>query len=231
MSEFNFNKDYKFSPRVREIIEQRRGSKMGLTHAQTELMMIDVFNGKYKGDYKFTDEDKKKIMFHLSDFTPNKGEKENLDNFATFLKNTFTKNEIIDFVTDTTNRNYHPGRVVYNVRIFNTLVTYFISLFPEYFKLYKGIIINNKFVGDVKKIYPEVIYDEDTGELKDEQVNEKIDTFISNLISVHKNKIKISFKNGIYIIATDSKNELVINDLSTYKLNVEDIPEFYFKWE
>ena len=231
MSKFNFEKDYKFSPRVREIIEKQKGYKTGLSHAQVESMMIDVFKGKYKSDYKFTDEDKRKIMFYLSDFSPNKLDKENLEFFASFLKDFLTKNEVIDFVTDVVNRNYHPGIVIYNVRVFNTLVTYFISLFPEHFKLYKGIIINNKFLGDVKKIYPDVVYDNDTGEIKDEEVNDKIDNFISELKSKYRNKIKISFKNGIYIIATDSKNELIVNDLSTYNLSVEDIPVFYFDWE
>ncbi len=42
----DYNTDYKFSPKVREIIEARRGAKMGLTHAQAEILIKDVFEGK-----------------------------------------------------------------------------------------------------------------------------------------------------------------------------------------
>lgn len=223
----NFDTDYKFNPRVREIIEARMGAKMGLTHAQSEILVRDILLGKYKGDYKFKIEDKAKIMFELVDFNPTKYDKENLDELSKFLLNAFDKKEVVDFVTKVVRKQYHPGMVIYNVRVFNSLVTYFISLFPDYFTMYKGIIINNKFIGDIKKIYPEVQFNEETAEISDESVDNKIDEFVNNLKSTHRRKLKV-YKNDD-IVVLYSKDELVVNDLSTYNLNIEDIPEFYFK--
>jgi hypothetical protein len=225
----NFDTDYKFNPRVREIIEARRGAKMGLTHAQSELLVRDVLLGKYKGDYKFKSEDKTKIMFNLVDFNPTQFEKEHLDELAKFLLNVLDKNEVIDFVTKVTNRQYHPGMVIYQVRVYNSLVTYFISLFSGYLPMYQGIIINTKFLGDVKKICPDVMYNEESGEIEDGTVNEKIGQFVDNLKKLHKRKLKVCHKDDVIILA--SKDVSVINNLSTYNLSVEDIPEFYFKWE
>lgn len=223
----NFDTDYKFNPKVREIIEARKGVKMGLTHAQSEFLVKDILDGKYKGNYKFNQEDKSKIMFSLVDFNPNKYDKQNLGELAKFLINSFDKKEIIDFVIKIIKKHYHPGMVIYNVRVFNSLITYFVSLFPDYFTMYKGIIINKKFIGDIKKIYSDVQFNENTAEIKDELVNDKIDEFINNLKSVYKRKIKVYKNDNIIIIY--SNNESVINGLSTYNLNIEDIPEIYFK--
>ena len=132
--------------------------------------------------------------------------------------------------------------VIYNVKVYNSLITYFISLFSGYIPMYQGIIINTKFIGDVKKIYPDVKFNEDTGELTDELVDEKINEFISNLKKLHGRKLKISRINkNIDITSKDSvvtdvvvlasKKQSVIDDLGKYNLSVEDIPEFYFKWE
>jgi hypothetical protein len=225
----NFDTDYKFSPRIREIIEAKRGKKMGLTHAQAEFLIRDIFLDKYKGDYKFNEEDKKKILFYLVDFDPNKYDKEDLDNLSKFFLNAFTKEEVIDFVTNLTKKSYFPGRVLYNIRVLNENITYFISLFPNYFKMYKGIIINTKFIGDIKKIYPNVIFNEETGEITDEKVQEHMNDFIKMLKSTHKKNLKISIKDDVYVFA--SSDEKVIEDLGTYKLNVEDVPEFYFTWK
>jgi len=238
----NFDTDYKFNPRVREIIEARRGAKMGLTHAQSEMLVKDVLLGKYKGDYKFKIEDKTKIMFNLIDFNPTQYDKEHLDELSKFLLNVLDKSELKEFVTKVAKRQYHPGMVIYGVRVYNSLVTYFISQFSGYLTMYQGIIINTKFIGDVKKIYPDVKFNEETGEITDEMVDEKIGEFVNNLKSTHGRKLKVcrvnknidvTSKDSVItnIVVLASKNELVSNDLSTYGLNLEDIPEFYFKWE
>jgi len=225
----NFDTDYKFSPRIREIIEARRGKKMGLTHAQAEFLIKDIFNDEYKGDHKFSDEDKKKILFYLVDFDPNKYDKEDLGNLSKFFLNAFTKEEIIDFITNLTKRQYFPGRVVYQIRVYNANLTYFISLFPDYFKVLKGIIINTKYIADVKKIYPEVVFNEETGEITDEKIENHMNDFIKMLKLTHKKNLKISSKDDVYVFA--SSDEKVIEDLSNFKLNVEDVPEFYFNWK
>ena len=214
----NFDTDYKFSPRVREIIEARRGAKMGLTHAQAEFLLRDVLLGKYKGDYKFKLEDKTKIMFELIDFNPTSYDKENLDELGKFLLNVLDKRELIEFVTKITEKQYHPGMVIYQVRVYNSLVTYFISLFSGYLPMSKGIIINTKFIGDVKKIYPDVKFNEDTAEITDELVDEKISEFISNLKKLHRRKLKVCHKDDVIILA--SKVQSVIDNLSTYNLSV-----------
>ena len=242
----NFDTDYKFSPKVREIIEAKRGKKMGLTHAQAEFLIKDIFNDEYKGDHKFSDEDKKKILFYLVDFDPNKYDKEDLGNLSKFFLNAFTKEEVIDFVTNLTKKSYFPGRVVYQVRVYNANLTYFISLFTDYFKVLKGIIINTKYIADVKKIYPEVVFNEESGEITDENVNQVMGEFIEMLKSTHKKKIKVAYYNGsividdpntlktknensVIVIATD--DDKVLEDLEHFKLNIEDVPEFYFTWE
>lgn len=238
----NFDTDYKFNPRVREIIEARRGAKMGLTHAQAELLVKDVFLGKYKGDYKFNQEDKTKIMFNLVDFNPTQYEKENLDELAKFLLNVLDKKEVVEFVTKVTKKQYHPGMVIYNVRVYNSLVTYFISLFSGYISVYKGIIINTKFLGDIKKICRDVVYDEKTGEITDDTIDNKVDEFVIKLKKLHGRKLKISHINKTTdvtpkdtvttdVIVIASKVQKIIDDLGTYNLTVEDIPEFYFEWD
>ncbi len=168
-------------------------------------------------------------MFYLTNFDPNNYDKEEMGSFSTFLRNVFVKDEIVDIVTKTVTGYYHPGMVLYQVRVFNSNVTYFVSLFPEYFTMLKGIIINTKFIGDIKKIYPDVKFNQDTGAVEDELVEEKTKEFITSLKKLHRRKLRVFQKDGIIVLA--SKDELVINDLSTYNLNVEDIPEYYFDWE
>jgi hypothetical protein len=223
----NFDTDYRFSPRVREIIEARMGAKMGLTHARVEILINDVYDGKNIGGGKYTTEDKSKIMFYLSDFSPNKHDNEEMDRLAEFLKNSFDNNEIRKFVTDVVMKSYHPGMVLYNVRVYNTNITYFVSRFSELFKMSKGIVVNTKFIGDVIKVYPGVMYDEGTGEITDPSTEKEVDGFVKRMKKTHGRKLKV-FKKGDVVVLASNKDS-VINDLSTYKLNIEDIPEFYFE--
>jgi len=224
----NYNTDYKLNPRIREIIEQRRGFKEGISHAQAEVIMRGVFLGEYKGTTTFTTEDKGKIMSYLATFNPNEYDREMLKNFAEFFIKVFNKQEVNDFVKDKVNRYYHPGGVYLNIRISNVLLLYFTSLFSD-FPMYKGIFINTTFIGDVKKIYPDVKYNEDNSTIEDETANDKILQFVSNLKKIHKKKLKIAMKDGVFALA--SGNETVINDLSTYGLNIDPIPDFYFEWK
>ena len=238
----DYDTDYKFNPRVREIIEARRGAKMGLTHAQAENIVNDVFRGKYNGSYKFKLEDKEKIMFNIIDLNPTQYEKENLDELAKFLLNILDKSELVEYIQKITKRHYHPGMVIYNVRVYNSLVTYFISLFSGYIPMYKGIVINTGFIGDVKKICPDVMFNELTGVIEDESVNGKIDDFVKGVVKLHGRKVKISrseketdvtpaIKVDTNVIVLASQKQSVIDDLGKYGLEVEDIPVFYFKWE
>ncbi len=224
----DYNTEYKLNPRIREIIEQRRGFKEGISHAQAEVIMRGVFLGEYKGTTTFTTDDKGKIMSYLATFNPNEYDRESLKSFAEFFNKVFDKQVINDFVRDKVNHYYHPGGVIHNIKISNVLILYFISLFSD-FPMYKGILINTTFIGDVKKIYPEVKFNENSGAIEDETANDKVLEFVSNLKKKHKKKVKIAMKDGIFAIA--SGNELVINDLSTYGLNIDIIPDFYFEWK
>lgn len=225
----SYNTDYKFSPRVREIIEQKRGIKFGMTHAQAELLIKDVLSGNYSGNYNFGDIDKSKIMFYLNDFNPNDYHKDDLEKFVDFFIKSFTKEEVTKFVTDVVKRTYHPGMVLYNVRVLNSAITYFASLFPECIEMVKGTIINKTFIGDVKKVYREVMFEDDTAKITDENVNERITEFVDNMKSVYKRKLMIHRNGDIVILA--SKDQVVIDDLTNIGLIVEDIPVYYFKWE
>lgn len=224
MGEYNFDKDYKFNPRIRELIEKRLDKKVSFTHNQIENLIIKVIDGNYNGQLEFNEEDKRKIIFYLSDFSPNKYDRKKLSFLSNFLIKVFDKKEITKFVTDIIDRLYHPGMVIYNIKISNDLITYFASLFPNCIKMHKGIIINSDFLGDVKKIYPEVLFDEKTLEINDEQVIPKIDDFVSKLKKKNGKKITTTVKDGIYIISTELKNKLIIDNLSTFNLKVEDIP-------
>ena len=95
--------------------------------------------------------------------------------------------------------------------------------------MYKGIIINKKFIGDVKKVYPEVVFNEDTGEITDELVDDKLMVFVLFLKSLYGEKLKTTIKDDIFVLVSD--DELVIKELGNHNLSVEDVPEFYFSWE
>ena len=224
----DFNKTYKINPRIREIIEKQRGKKYDLSYSNVELLLSNVFDGKYKPNIEFTDADKSKIKFYLNDFSPDSYSSNELEYFSNFLKLSFTESELLDLIEDMVKKHYKPGMVYANYRVSNKKILKLISFFNNYFDLEKGIIINIDFIGDVKKVYPDVIHDEKTGEITDSDVKDKVSEFIFTLKSKYKDDLNIIIKDNIYILS--SKSEDVLKELEKINLEIQYIPLFYFNY-
>lgn len=220
-------KPYKINPKIREIIERQRGIKYELSHSEIEYMLSNIFDGKYKTNREFTENDKSKILFYLDGFSPNAYNNKELEYFSKFIRLSFTENEIVDFIKKTTFKYYKPGLVYSNMRVSNNKILYLISLFEDLLETEKGIIINCDFIGDVKKIYPDVEFDEVSGEIVEKNIKDKISNFSFTLKSKYKDKLNIIIENDIFILSTTSED--VLKELEKTKLNIQLIPIYNFK--
>ena len=233
MSDLYAHKKYKFNPKIREIIEAQMGEKMDeISNVDVENIFRDVcLKGEFNKEKTYSDKEKDKLLFVLNEIDPNQYKDSYLLNLSIFIKHTFTKDEIIDYVKRIINRRYKPGMVLYNVRVVNEQTVLFLSLFHEYFKTYRGVIINTTFIGDMKRIFPEIKYDEDTGELKDDT-----QTLMSNLVTKAKKtfgkKIKIATKDEVYVFASDDEDVIKNFEEDFFNsLKIDVIPKYYFNWE
>lgn len=222
----SFNKQYKINPRIRDIIEKQRGEKYNLSHSQIEYMIGNIFEGKYKPNKVFTDEDKNKIKLCLDIFSPNSYSYDELEYFSKFLKLSFNEDEVLELVKNIIKKSYKPGMVYANIRVSNKGVEKLVDLFNDIIDIEKGIIINTKFIGDVKKVYPDVIFDETSGEITDENTKDKVSDFSFTLKSKYKDDLNVIIKDDIFILT--SKSEEVLTELENTKLDIQLIPLFYF---
>lgn len=224
-----YSKKYKINPKIKEMIEKKKGKK-SLSFNQIENIIKLVLKGKYKNKISLTDDDKNKIisLLEIDKFHPNNYSDDVLKNISDFFKDNFDKKMYIDFITKIVNKNYKPGQVYNNIRVYNDGLIKFLSFFEE-INMGKGIIINTKFIGDVKKIYKDVSYNEETLEIKDELLNDKINIFINNIKNKY-NDIKIFINEDIYVLLSD--NEEFIDYITKYNFKILDIPLFYFEnWD
>lgn len=223
----SYNKQYKINPRIREIIEKQRGEKYNLSHSEIELMLSNVFDGKYTPNKTFTEEDKNKIKFNIENsFSPNHFKDEELEYFSKFIRLSFDENEITDIVKGIIKDSYKPGLVYANVRVSNRSVLHLVSLFEDIIETEKGIIINTNFIGDVKKVYPDVKFDEKSGDITDENTKDKVSEFTFTLKAKYKDDLNVIIKDDIFILST--KSEDVLKELENTNLSIQLIPLFYF---
>lgn len=221
-------KNYKISPKIREMIEQRQGKKP-MSYAQIEYLIKRILEGKYKGNINFLPTDKQKIMgILLLEFNPNNYTNDVLENLSLFLKDCFDKEDVNDLVIKTTTKFYKPGVVMHARRVYSDSVLHFISQFD--YEMIDGIILNTKFLGDVKKIDKDVKFNEETLEITDEEITGKINDVINNLEDNYPNNINIWFKNDIYVIGSNDDN--LTKELSEIGLSMVKLPIFFYKnWE
>lgn len=224
-------KNYKINPNIRKMIEEKIGKKP-MSYMMIENLVKNILKGKYKKGSDLLDEDKEKIigLLKMEKYTPNGYSDEINDNLATFLKDHFTEDESTKFVKYLVDRYYKPGETYNHVRISNNGLLKFLDNFSNIEKV-SGIIINSEFIGDIKKIYDEVKYDEETLELTDDKVNDKVSDFVNNIIDKYGKHVDIYNKDGIYVITTT--NPYVKISLEDTKLKVfENLPKYYFeKWK
>lgn len=227
------HRKYKMNPKIRKMMENQLGlEKSELSNVDVEnLLRQVVLKGEFNKDRKYSDIEKEKIFFMLNEIDPNGYEDSELLNLSNFIKNVLNKDEIINYVTTLINRRYKPGLVYQSYRITNEQIVLFISLFYEYFKTYNGVIINSKFIGDMKKTFPNIDYDEQTGELKSD-VNLLMNDLIKEARETFNKDIKIAILDDIYVFATDNEDILQNFKEHFFKgLKIEVIPEFYFDFK
>jgi hypothetical protein len=221
-------KNYKISPIIREMIEQRQGKKP-MSYVQIENTIKKILEGKYKNKIELLPTDKQKIIGILSlEFNPNNYTDDVLENLSLFMKDCLDKDQVNDFVIKTTSKFYKPGVVIQLHKVHHDSILHFISQFDH--EMLDGIIINTKYLGDIKKIDENVKYDEETLEITDEEITGKINDVINNLEDSYPNDISIWFKDDIYVIG--SKDENLTKELSEIGLTVSKLPLFFYKnWE
>jgi hypothetical protein len=172
--------------------------------------------------------DKQKLLRNIYEINPNNTKESKLKKLSDNINSIFNKDEIIDLSKEIIRINYKPGVVLYHIRAYNDGVIDFISSF-NCIEMYKGIIINKTFIGDMLKVFPDVLFNKDSGAITDPDIDQKLSIFL-DYIRQEFIDIKICIKNDVYVIATDNKD--TIEKLKTHfeKLKIESIPFYYFNW-
>lgn len=220
--------DYKFNSRIKNLIEKQKGLKSKLSNIEVENIIDKVlFEGKINKT-KVYDTDEKNMFFNrIIDLNLNNYDKNILNNLSEFIKvhfNNFQINRIVEYIAK---KIYFPGKIFYQVRVYNDMFQYFITLFDEIDKI-NSIVINSKFIGDVKKIYPNVEFNEETAEL----TSDNIDIIIENFYNSYKNKfseLEYFKKDDIIFISSKNIDDLqnIVNENNGLIFQI--VPIFYLK--
>jgi hypothetical protein len=220
--------NYKFNSRIRELIEKQKGSKIKVSNIEVENIIDNVLFEDKINKNKTYDTDEKKLFFNkIIDLNLNNYEKKSLESLSEFIKLHFNNFQINNIVECISKNIYFPGKIIKQIRIYNDLFEYFITLFNE-IKKTNAIIINSKFIGDIKKIYPDVIYDEDTAEITTDNILEIIDNFFIRYKQQFLN-LNLVKKDDIIFIISDNIDDLqkIINDNNGLILKI--VPIFYLE--
>lgn len=220
---------YKINPNIKKMIEDKVGKKP-MSYMMIENMVKNILKGKYNKDIELLEEDKDKIigLLKVEGYTPNGYSDEINNNLANFLIENFIENEYMKFINQIVDRSYRPGETYNNIRINNDTLLNFLSNFSNIEKV-NGIIINSEFIGDVKKFYEDVEYNEETLELTDDKITDKLNIFINSVNNyAGKEHIEVYTKDNIYIITTT--NPYVVENMKDTKFHVfENLPKYYFE--
>lgn len=232
----NYNKKYQINSRYSELILKQK-SKMGIEHStcisnvEAENIIIHWANSDNIDTRKYTLEDKSKLLRYIYEITPNNTKLKQLEKVSNNIKSVFDKSEIDILVKTVIAKNYKPGIVISYIRSNNDGIIDFMSQFDN-IKMVNGIIINKKFIGDMLKLFDDIEYNKETGEITDKFVDEKVSIFIDFLIENDKSvKYDIIGDGDIYIISIDNNEYYNELKLKFDGLKFEKVPFYYFNWK
>lgn len=224
-----FEKEYKLSQKVRELIESKRGKQVDLSYVQIERILISIYRNEYtQMIHSFTQQDKERLMSTIKSNSVNSINEKGLITLSLFLKDNFTEEEIKVYVDYLLLMNYHPGSTYLGIKINNDNIIKFIELLGVYESL-DCIILLKKYINDIiiflDKKESDYIYDKTSLIIEEDLTQLYIDKV--NEIKLLYN-IEYSNNDDLFIISAN--NEESLNFLkNTYKeLKIEKYPKQLF---
>jgi len=228
--------EYKVNSRIKDIINRQRGVETTvLSNVEAENIIIKCLKGIFKTEKKFKKEDKNILLRNIYHINPNDYTDEHLKNLTDFIKQFYEKDEIIDIVQNIIRVNYKPAAVAYQIRLSNDKIVNFLEAFSDSIKSSKGILINSYFIGDVKKLIPDIEFDENTGKITSENTEDKIKSILDNL-KIEFPDIKYgeyfpdSYDGTVYVISSENEATITVLNERYTGLKCELVPEYYFNW-
>lgn len=228
-----YDKKYEMNPKIAELILKQK-AKMGIEHntdisnVEAENIIIHWANSDNIDKRKYSKKDKDKLLFNIYEINPNNHKVEQVKKVCDNIKSVFTKDEMEELVSKIVDMYYKPGIVYGGHRSNNDGMIDFMKQF-DFVILYNGVIINKTFIGDMKKLFPDIQFDEKTGEITDNDVDGKLMIFIDFIKQEFKD-IRYTIVDDVYIISTDNDDEFDRFKSKFEGLKVEMIPAFHFNW-
>ena len=224
-----YNTDYKFSPRVRELLAKKL-ENVDMSYMRVENIVTSVMRAEYtKTLTTFTEKDKEKLMnMFINMFTTNLPKK-NVDVVISFLKENWNDDEIKVYVDHALNK-YKPGVIYQGIRISNHTIINFLEGLNTY-PLMKGIIINKKYINDLVPFFDrdaeDFEFDPDTLLVEKDYTNEMLEVFNG---LVEGTDIRFHNDDDIFVLATFD-DEVAKQMTESFKdLEVQSIPVHKFEW-
>jgi len=224
-----YNTDYKFSPRVRELLAKKMDKK-DMSYMRAENIVTSVMQGKYKETLtNLNDRDKEKLMGLLKQMFSTNLPKKNVDVVVNFLKDNYTDEQIKEYV-DHALSMYKPGVIYNGIRISNHSIIYFLEALNTY-PLMKGIIINKKYINDLIPFFDregdDFEFDKDSLLVEKDYTNEMFEVFNG---LVDDTDIRLHHDDNIFIMATFDDEIAKSMEESFKDLEVQSIPIHMFDW-
>ena len=224
-----YNTDYKFSPRVRELLAKKLEDK-GMSYMRAENIVTSVMSGKYKETLTtLTDRDKEKLMGLLKQMFSTNLPKKNVDVVVNFLNDNYTTDEIKEYV-DHALSNYKPGVIYEGIRISNHSIIYFLESLETY-PLMKGIIINKKYINDLIPFFDreadDFEFDPESLLVEKDYTDEMLEVFNG---LVNDTDIRFHNDDNIFVLATFDEEVAKSMEDSFKGLEVQSIPVHKFEW-
>lgn len=228
---YNPRNKYQINQSVKKMMEAKLGIKSDeLSNVDAEVLIDKIIKkGEFDKERKFNNKEKVRLTLLLNNINPNKYHYKHLMNISKFVRHIYNEDELKDYVSKLVIMRYKPGFVTHKIRAVNEQIVLFLSLFHDYFQTIRGVIINPEFIGDVKKVYPDVKYDKDTGNLL-EDAYPILDKLVKKLKNKYQDKIKI-FVGNIYVFAMEDEKIIKEFENDFKGLKIEVIPEFYFDFK
>ena len=224
-----YNTKYKFSPRVRELLEAKMKDKE-MSYMRAENIVTAVMRAEYKETLTtLNDKAKEKIMglFKIM-FTTNLPKK-NVESVVGFLKEHYTDDEIKVYV-DHALKEYKPGRVYMGVRISNHTIQYFLEELNTY-PLMKGIIVNKKYINDLIPFFDRDVedfeFDKDSLMVEKDYTNEMLEVFNGLVVDTD---VRFHNDDDIFVLATFDDDVAEKMKESFKDMEVQSIPVHMFEW-
>lgn len=228
MTEAYHQKDYNIKPGLRERLEARLG-KTTFTHNEIEMLMTKVVKGEFSEGKSYTPVKTKQLQQFMEKIHVNEYSLKQLDNIVRFMKMVFSVEENTEIVTILIDRIYKPGMVYQLCRISNEHIEHLYTQFSDEIELCDGIIINPTYIADVKKILTDVNVNEETGEITDTDVDDRINSHLKGLMLEFED-LKVGKIDGTYVIG--STVPFLIKYIASEMNNIQFslVPKYKFLW-